>query len=109
MYNLAHELTINIYKITRCFPDDEKFSLVSQLRRASLSIPTNIAEGSGQLSKVNYIRFLGIARGSSFEVEYLLKLSKDFGYLNEEYYKQLNQQNESILRMLNGLIKSLKG
>lgn len=108
VWKLAHDITLDIYKITRQFPDNEKYSLISQLRRAASSIPTNITEGSGQLSRLNYIRFLGISRGSAFEVEYHLLLSKDLGYLNADDYNKLNNKNIRIIKMLNGLIKSLK-
>ena len=82
--------------------------MVTQIRRAAVSIPTNIAEGQGRVSKKEYIRFLSISRGSAKEVEYLIFLCKDIGYLNEEDYLKLNSECVEILKMLNGLISSIR-
>jgi four helix bundle protein len=104
----AHEFTIDIYNITRKFPNNEQYGLTSQIRRSSSSIPTNIVEGSGQLTRSNYIRFLGMAQGSAYETEYQLLLAKDLGYLKLEEYNLLNKKIKDIIYMLFGLIKSLK-
>lgn len=104
----AHQFTINIYNITKKFPNNEQYGLTSQIRRSSSSIPTNIVEGSGQLNNGNLIRFLGIAKGSAFETEYQLLLSKDLKYITNEEYKFLLAKIQSIICMLTGLIKSLK-
>lgn len=104
----SHNLTLKIYKLTKQFPVDERFGLTSQIRRAASSIPTNITEGCGQLTKANFIRFLGVARGSALEVEYLLKLSKDLGYMKKDDYLELYSLNKNVIKMLNGLISSLK-
>ena len=104
----AHKITLDIYKMTKTFPFDEKYGLVSQLRRAASSIPTNIVEGCGQLDNGNLIRYLGIAKGSSFEVDYLTLLAKDLEYLNEDEYLDINKKIEQVIRMLTNLIKSLK-
>ena len=77
----AHKFTIDIYNITKKFPNNEQYGLTSQIRRSSSSIPTNIVEGCGQLNNGNIIRFLGIAKGSAFEVEYQLLLTKDLSYV----------------------------
>ncbi len=108
VWNKAHEMTLDIYKLTNGFPSREMYGLVSQIRRASSSIPTNIAEGCGTLHKKEFVRYLGIARGSCNEVEYQLILSKDLGYINEEVYAKTTIQIKDIQRMINGLIKSLQ-
>lgn len=104
----AHQFTINIYNITHKFPNNEQYGLTSQIRRSSSSIPTNIVEGSGQLTRSNYIRFLGMAQGSAYETEYQILLAKDLGYLKLEEYNLLNKKIKDIIYMLFGLIKSLK-
>ena len=104
----AHQFTIDIYNITKKFPNNEQYGLTSQIRRSSSSISTNIVEGSGQLGNGNLIRFLGIAKGSAFETEYQLLLAKDLNYITNEEYKFLMAKIQSIICMLTGLIKSLK-
>ena len=104
----AHKFTIDIYKLTKGFPEDEKYGLISQIRRSVSSIPTNIVEGCGQLDNGNLIRFLGIAKGSAFETEYQLLLSKDLGYIGANEFNILTEKIKFIIRMLNNLIKSLK-
>jgi len=104
----AHQFTIEIYKITKNFPNNEQYGLTSQIRRSASSVPTNIVEGSGQLDNGNLIRFLGIAKGSAFETEYQLLLAKDLDYINEEEYKALTSKIKSIIHMLIALIRSLK-
>ncbi len=103
----AHQFTIDIYNITKKFPNNEQYGMTSQIRRSS-SIPTNIVEGCGQLDNGNLIRFLGIAKGSAFETEYQLLLSKDLNYITNDEYKFLIAKIQSIIYMLTGLIKSLK-
>jgi len=104
----AHKFTVDIYYITQKFPNNEKYGLTSQIRRSSSSIPTNIVEGCGQLDNGNLIRFLGMAKGSAFEIEYQLLLAKDLNYITNEEYKLLLAKIQSIIRRLTNLIKSLK-
>jgi len=104
----SHKFTIDIYNITKKFPNNEQYGLTSQIRRSAASIPTNVVEGCGQLNNSNLVRFLGIAKGSAFEVEYQLTLSKDLGYINDNEHKVLDGKIQSIICMLTGLIKSLK-
>jgi len=104
----AHQFTIDIYNITKNFPNGEQYGLTSQIRRSASSIPTNIVEGCGQLDNGNLIRFLGIAKGSAFEVEYQLLLAKDLSYITNEGYNSLTKKIGEIISMLTGLIKSLK-
>jgi len=96
-------LTLEIYKLSKSFPGDERFGLVLQLRRAAASVPTNIAEGSKRLSNPEYAHFLNIAEGSLAETQYLLLLSRDLGYLSPEALEHpLNEIGDSA-RMLHAL------
>lgn len=104
----AHSLAIEIYRVSRSFPTEERFGLTSQLRRAAASIPTNIAEGKGRRTTRDYIQFLVIARGSVEEVKYLLLLVRDLRYLGEDDYFPLRKRYEEVGKMLNGLIGSLQ-
>lgn len=97
-----------IYETTNSFPRDEMYGLTSQIRRASISIPSNIAEGNSRRSVADYLQFLKIARGSSAEVETQLIIAKNLKFLNEESYLKLNHDIIEISKMLNGLINSLK-
>ncbi len=107
VWKKAHLFTIKIYKETADFPKEEKYGIISQLRRATASIPTNIVEGKGSSYDKKLSRYLDIARGSAQEVEYLLLLSRDLGYLTEEVYKDLNKECISILQMLTKFKKSI--
>ncbi len=102
------DFVTEIYKITETFPKDETFGLKSQIRRASVSIPSNIAEGNSRRSKPDYLQFLKISRGSCAEVETQLIISRNLNFLKEENYQKLNQDIIEISKMLNGLINSLK-
>jgi four helix bundle protein len=104
----SHSFTIDIYTITKNFPNNENYGLISQIRRSASSIPTNITEGCGQLDNGNLIRFLGMAKGSAFEAEYQLMLSKDLNYINKKEYDELNEKIQKIISMLTNLIKSLR-
>ena len=104
----GHALTLAIYQVTKQFPSDEKFGLTSQMRRASSSIPTNIAEGSGRQGEAELARFMQISMGSASELEYLLLLSNDLNLLDQEDYRQLNQQTLEVKKMLASFIKKLR-
>ena len=108
VWEASHKFAIDIYKTTKRFPEDEKYGLVSQIRRSASSIPTNIVEGCGQIGNGTLIRFLGIAKGSAFEAEYQLQLAKDLEYINVSQFNTLTEKIKIIIRMLNKLIKSLK-
>ena len=88
-----------IYSITSTFPHDEKFGIINQLRRAAVSIPSNIAEGSSRNSNKDFARFLEIAIGSAYEVETQLLISSDLGFLNEENTTELINMLEEITKM----------
>jgi four helix bundle protein len=103
VWQRSHALVLELYRITRGFPADERFALTSQLRRAVTSVPTNIAEGSRRQSNQEYARFLNIAQGSTAEVEYLLILSRDLGYVPSADFDRLVAEVGEIARMLHGL------
>jgi len=107
VWQKSHKLVLKIYDITKEFPKDELFGLTSQLRRAAVSIPSNIVEGKARGSKVEYRRFLFIARGSLEEVKYQLLLAKDLHYIDEQKYKGMITLSQEVGRLLNGLIVSL--
>ncbi len=107
VFKKAHKVTIEIYEITKRFPEDEKFSLVSQMRRAAYSIASNLMEGSYRLNRKEYRQFAGIAKGSTGELKYFLLLSKDLNYITEANYMLLKNSIEEISKMLGGLVRSL--
>ena len=108
VWKKAHEMTLAIYAETAKFPKEELFALTSQLRRATASIPTNIAEGCGRGTDADFRRFLQIGFGSASEVEYLLLLSSELKYIDNNNYKVLNERLEEIKKMLTGLITKLR-
>ena len=103
------QLAMRIYSITRTFPVDERFGLISQLRRAAVSIPSNIAEGKGRDSDPELKRFLSTARGSRFEIRTQLKISTLLGYLDDSDMKDLCAEMDEVGRMINGLMNAVSG
>ncbi len=103
----SHALTLSIYKLTKNYPKEEVFGLVSQLRRAMSSVPTNIAEGCGRLSDLDFRRFLIIAHGSATEVEYLLFLSLELEFISNSDYNNLNEKIITLRKQIHSLIKKL--
>jgi four helix bundle protein len=101
-------LVTSVYTITKTFPIDEKFGIVSQINRAVISIPANIAEGWGRESSKNYLQFLRISRGSLMEVETLLLISRNLNFISEQSYVEVNQQIDEVGKILQGLIKSVQ-
>lgn len=97
-------MALEVYVHSRNFPQEERFGLTSQLRRAATSIALNIAEGCGRKTDKDFAHFLQIAFGSANEVEYALLLSRDLGYLDEILYSSMNDTLEEIKRMLAALI-----
>jgi four helix bundle protein len=105
----AHELVLEIYRYTPDFPRGEQFGVSDQLRRAAYSVTANIVEGQSRNTTKEYMQFLYNARGSVEEARYFLLLSNDLGYLKQEGFEELESRYEHVSRLLNGLIKSLKG
>ncbi|MDR4891195.1 MULTISPECIES: four helix bundle protein [unclassified Chryseobacterium] len=102
------DFVTEVYRTTEIFPKAEIYGLVSQIRRAAISIPSNIAEGNSRRSKPDYLQFLKISRGSCAEVETQLVISKNLNFLSEDEYLKLNERIIEISKMLNGLINSLQ-
>jgi four helix bundle protein len=107
VWERAHELVLETYRLTADFPKHELFGLVSQMRRCSSSIPANIAEGCGRLGNSELHRFLQIACGSANEMEYHLLLAKDLGYLPEDKYVILDAKLAEMKRMLVALTRKV--
>lgn len=107
-YQKVYEFALNIYTVTKDFPKIEQFGLVSQMRRASISIPSNIAEGYRRKSRKEYIQFLNIAYGSSGELETQIALSNDLVILDDNNFKTLQGLIEEVSKLLFSLIQSLK-
>jgi four helix bundle protein len=108
VWQRAHQLTIAIYTATKEFPREELYGLTSQIRRASSSIPANIAEGCGRSGQAEFARFLTIAMGSASELEYHLLLAHDLNYISLAFYNELVNELYAIKRMLVTLTKKLK-
>ena len=104
----AHQLTIEIYKDTKNFPKEETYCLVSQIRRASTSIPANIAEGMGRNTTKELISFVYNARGSLSEVINFLILGKDLGYIKEERFSNLYERYSGLAKGINVFLSKLK-
>jgi len=100
VWQRSHQLVLRIYRQTKVFPSEEKYGLTSQLRRAAVSVPTNIAEGSKRERNQDYARFLNIGEGSLAETEYLVMLSRDLEYLDPQVATPLLAEIHEIARML---------
>ncbi len=108
VYRKSYEQAIEMYKIVKSYPKEEQFGLISQIKRAVTSIPLNIAEGYGKYETgKELLRFLSMARGSSVEMEVLLNLGHDLGYIPEIEYREAIERQEEVGKMLTGLIKSI--
>lgn len=104
----AHKLVLLIYKTTEKFPKEELFGLTPQIRRAVVSIASNIVEGHVKHSKKEFLHHLDFANGSLVEIEYYFELSRDLDYITEKQYQDLEQQRTLVGNLLHGLIRSLK-
>ncbi|HEX3281537.1 MAG TPA: four helix bundle protein [Pyrinomonadaceae bacterium] len=108
VWEKAHRLALETYKATAAFPKDERYGITSQLRRASASIPANIAEGYGRGGNVELARFLQIGMGSAYEVEYHTLLAKDLGFISEDSYDLLSARIIEVKRMLAALLVKVR-
>ena len=108
VWEKAHHFVLSLYEVTRSFPSDEKFGLTSQLRRAAVSIPSNIAEGCGRGNDGDLRRFCEISMGSATEVEYQLLLSFDLKLINQASFERLNDELIEVKRMLHGFVTTLR-
>ena len=107
VWQRSMELVLEIYKITRSFPPEELYSLTAQMKRAAVSIPSNIAEGQQRNSKKDFVKFLIIARGSNAELETQTEISLRLGYLDNGSALYVTQKCTEIGKMLNSLISKL--
>ena len=108
VWEKSQQLVLNVYGLTKKFPKSEEYNLISQMNRASVSIPTNIAEGCGRETQKEFIRFLYIASGSAHELDYPLLLASDLGYIESEISKNIISEIDEIKKMLAALINTIK-
>jgi four helix bundle protein len=108
VWQKAHNLTLEIYKNTRCFPSEERFGLTSQIRRSCSSIGANLAEGCGRRSDGEMARFVQIAMGSGAELSYHLRLARDLDLLSQPSYDHLRSDLSEVMRMLSSLSQKVK-
>jgi len=102
----AHKLVITIYKITKDFPKEELFGLANQMRRAAVSISSNIAEGFSRKSQVEKSRFYSMAQGSITELQSQLLVARDVGYMRKQGFEAIADQTVSVLKLIKGLMRS---
>ena len=108
VWQKAVELVTDLYRVSKKFPSEELFGLTSQLRRAAISVPSNIAEGQGRLGRKEFQHFLGNARGSLWEVETQIIIARKLDYLSEAEMNDILELSAEVGRILNGLLSSLK-
>lgn len=108
VWEKSMDLTVQVYKLMENMPKDERFALTSQIKRAAVSIPSNIAEGAGRNSNADFARFLDISNGSSNELETQLILAKKLGFLSDDLLNLITPELEQIQKMNYKLIKSLR-
>ncbi len=106
-WKFSDDLAVTVYEATKMFPSEERYGLISQMRRAAVSVPANIAEGATRSSQREYAQFLSIAKGSLAELEYYLHLSKRLRYMNDSEHDRLFQLQQLVGRVLHGLLKSV--
>jgi len=108
VWQRAHRVVLDVYRLTNPFPRSEQFGVVSQLRRAAFSIPANIAEGFGRRSTKELLQFVAVANGSLEELRYFLLLSRDLRYLSPMEHEKMEGDLKAVAQMLEGLAKSLR-
>ena len=108
LWKLSHELALKIYRESEQFPARERYGITLQLRRAAVSIPTNIAEGSARFHPQEFLQFCNISRGSVAEVRYLLRFVNDLGWLDSELYDSFGAEYDRVGQMLNAMTRRLK-
>lgn len=108
VWKLSMELVQDVYRASKGFPKEEQFGLTNQIRRAVVSIPSNIAEGAGRQTKKEFVNYLHIAQGSLSELDTLLEIATSVDYLSQEQWHRLDQRMERIDKVLSGLIRHQK-
>ncbi len=109
VWQKSHELVLEVYRLSRDFPREERNGLTSQIRRCATSVPSNIAEGSSRGTDADFARFLVIAMGSGSELEYQLLLARDLGYVETTQHRSMEEKVREIKRMLASLIQKVQG
>ncbi len=107
VWQKGYELALEVYRISKKFPKEETYNLITQLQRAAVSVPANIAEGYERNHRKEYLQFLYIAKGSLGEIETYLSLAEDLRYLSDDDYLMIEEKRAETSRLLKGLIKSL--
>ncbi len=107
-WQLADDLAVAVYQVTADFPAEEKYGLISQMRRAGVSVPANIVEGATRQSHKEYLQFLYVAKGSLAELEYYLHISHRLGLLDEAEHQRLVELQQHAGRTLHGLLQSVR-
>jgi four helix bundle protein len=102
------QMAVSVYKLTQAFPKDELYGLTSQMRRATVSIPSNIAEGHGRLNTGEYRQFLGIARGSNFELQTQLEIARSLGLGDSKLLDSTEGLSHEVGKMIFGILESIK-
>jgi four helix bundle protein len=108
IWTKAHNLTLELYKLSRQFPKEEVYGLTSQLRRAASSIGANLAEGCGRQSNPEFARFVRISMGSASELDYHLLLSRDLGFLENDTYQRTSKSLTEVRKMLASLLSTVE-
>ncbi|MFC2136263.1 four helix bundle protein [Bacteroidota bacterium] len=108
VWQKSHNLTIEIYEITKKFPSEEKFGIISQLRRAAYSVPSNIVEGHSRNSRKEFKHFLAIAKASLMELQYFIILSRDLKYINAAEFNSIDELITEVSKILYSFTKSLQ-
>lgn len=107
VWQKAHGLVLELYRVARTFPSEERYALTTHLLKSATSIPSNIAEGCGRSTPAELARFLSIAAGSASETEYQLLLARDLGYISADDHSDLDHRVNEVKRMLNSFIQRL--
>ena len=107
VWQKAIRLVSEIYRHTKSFPEDERYGLTAQLRRSSVSLPSNMAEGYGRNSTQDFVRFLRIANGSLFELQTQLEIARNLEFLSDDHFSELFENSREIERMLSSLIRKI--
>lgn len=108
VWQRAVQMSLAVYKLTASFPSSDRFGLTNQLRRASVSVPSNIAEGYGRSSRGEYVQFLGHARGSIFEIQTQLHISRELGFGSKEHRSAAESLADEVGRILVSIMTKLK-
>jgi four helix bundle protein len=109
VWQKAHAVALEVYRITKQFPREETYHLSNQLRRAAVSVASNIAEGTGRFTQRDFAHYLQVAMGSNQEIEYLVLLSCDLDYISQEVHDKLNAEVNKVRAMLIKLISNMRG